>query len=149
MDAELIVSQIKTSGLGNQAGLLLCDVIKSYDDQEVTTLKELRSAIAHAKNSLSPNSTVEITVQRNREKIKLSVGLGDLGVLFPSQIVKESPKKLISGSQDPMGVQKVIVADVSMPFMSMVVFMVKWALASIPAFIILAIIISLLTSLFR
>ena len=35
---------------------------------------------------------------------------------------------------------KVIINDVSMSFMSMVVFMVKWAIASIPAIIILAVI---------
>ena len=34
-------------------------------------------------------------------------------------------------------VQEVTVRDLDMPFASMVVFMVKWALASIPAFIIL------------
>lgn len=34
---------------------------------------------------------------------------------------------------------EVVVTDVQMPFWSMVVFMIKWALASIPAFIILAI----------
>jgi hypothetical protein len=32
---------------------------------------------------------------------------------------------------------EVIIADIKMPFFSMVVFMVKWAIASIPAFIIL------------
>jgi hypothetical protein len=31
----------------------------------------------------------------------------------------------------------VVVRDISMPFVSMVVFMVKWAIASIPAMIIL------------
>jgi len=31
----------------------------------------------------------------------------------------------------------VVVVDIKMPFMSMVVFMVKWAIASIPAIIIL------------
>jgi hypothetical protein len=35
--------------------------------------------------------------------------------------------------------QKVIVTDINMPFGSMVTFMVKWALAAIPALIILAI----------
>ena len=34
----------------------------------------------------------------------------------------------------------VIITDIKMPFISMIVFMVKWALASIPAFIILLII---------
>jgi hypothetical protein len=32
---------------------------------------------------------------------------------------------------------EVVVTDVQMPFMSMVLFMVKWSLASIPAFLIL------------
>ena len=34
----------------------------------------------------------------------------------------------------------VVVVDIKMPFMSMVTFMVKWAVAAIPAFIILSII---------
>ena len=33
--------------------------------------------------------------------------------------------------------QQVVVADVNMPFWSMVVFMVKWAIAAVPAFFIL------------
>ena len=35
---------------------------------------------------------------------------------------------------------QVTVVDVKMPFMSMVVFMVKWAIASIPAIVILLVI---------
>lgn len=34
----------------------------------------------------------------------------------------------------------VTVVDIKMPFLSMVIFMVKWAIAAIPAFIILALI---------
>lgn len=41
--------------------------------------------------------------------------------------------------------QRVIVQDIHMPFFSMVVFMVKWAIAAIPAFLIL-IILGVLTS---
>ena len=37
------------------------------------------------------------------------------------------------------GDQNVVVTDVRMPFVSMVVLMVKWAIASIPALIILTI----------
>ncbi|MFK5891731.1 MAG: hypothetical protein QM504_00750 [Pseudomonadota bacterium] len=40
--------------------------------------------------------------------------------------------------------QKVIVTDIKMPFLSMVFFMVKWVIASIPAFIILFILGSIL-----
>ena len=42
----------------------------------------------------------------------------------------------------------VVIVDIKMPFMSMVVFMVKWVLASIPAFIILAFIAAIGTGLF-
>lgn len=40
------------------------------------------------------------------------------------------------------------VVDIKMPFWSMVTFMVKWAIASIPAFIILAFIGTMLIALF-
>lgn len=43
---------------------------------------------------------------------------------------------------------EVVVTDVRMPFMSMVAFMVKWAIASIPAFIILFIIAMTIGALF-
>lgn len=43
--------------------------------------------------------------------------------------------------------KKVIVVDLQMPFFSIVVLMVKWALASIPALIILAVIFSVVTGL--
>ena len=36
------------------------------------------------------------------------------------------------------GKQEVTVTDIKMPFMSMVVFMIKWTVASIPAMILLA-----------
>jgi len=36
--------------------------------------------------------------------------------------------------------QEIVVTDIKIPFLSMVVLMVKWALAAIPAFIILLII---------
>lgn len=46
------------------------------------------------------------------------------------------------------GKQEVTVVDIKMPFMSMVIFMVKFAIASIPAFIILSLIFSVLMALF-
>ena len=42
---------------------------------------------------------------------------------------------------------KVIVVDLQMPFFSIVLLMVKWALASIPAIVILGVIFSLVTGL--
>ena len=43
---------------------------------------------------------------------------------------------------------RVTVVDIRMPFLSMVVFMVKWVIASIPAIIILAVLGSVLFSMF-
>ncbi len=48
----------------------------------------------------------------------------------------------------PMGRTEVVVVDVQMPFMSMVVFMVKWVIASLPAFLILALIGAVLSMIF-
>ena len=44
--------------------------------------------------------------------------------------------------------QNVAIKDFNMPFSSMVIFMVKWAIASIPAIIILWILFMLLISIF-
>jgi uncharacterized membrane protein YdjX (TVP38/TMEM64 family) len=43
----------------------------------------------------------------------------------------------------------VVVVDIKMPFMSMVVFMVKWAIASIPAIIILMVLVVIFGGIFR
>ena len=48
---------------------------------------------------------------------------------------------------DPDEPSKVIVVDLQMPFLSIVTLMVKWALASIPAIIILAMIFSFVMTL--
>lgn len=44
--------------------------------------------------------------------------------------------------------QEVVVIDIKMSFMSMVVFMIKWIIASIPAFIILSLLFSFLMMIF-
>jgi hypothetical protein len=46
----------------------------------------------------------------------------------------------------PQKLSGVVVKDIKMPFSSMVVFMVKWAIATIPALIILAVVGSILFS---
>lgn len=43
---------------------------------------------------------------------------------------------------------EVVVTDIKMPFMSMVVFMIKWVIASIPAIIILSILFMLMAAVF-
>jgi hypothetical protein len=48
----------------------------------------------------------------------------------------------------PNNVQEIVVTDVKIPFMSMVVLLVKWALAAIPAMVILIIIGMILSMIF-
>ncbi len=50
----------------------------------------------------------------------------------------------MSSQQD----SKVVVTDVQMPFSSMVIFMIKWAIAAIPAFIILSMLGAILFAVF-
>ena len=49
---------------------------------------------------------------------------------------------------DKKGTNYVVVTDINMSFISMVIFMVKWVIASIPAFIILSVIGAVLMMLF-
>ncbi|MSQ70507.1 MAG: hypothetical protein EXR27_04340 [Betaproteobacteria bacterium] len=44
--------------------------------------------------------------------------------------------------------QEVVVVDVKIPFVSMVVLLVKWAIAAVPALIILALLVSVIGMLF-
>lgn len=44
--------------------------------------------------------------------------------------------------------QEIIVTDIRMPFASMVIFMIKWAIAAIPAFIILSLLFMIFSMLF-
>jgi hypothetical protein len=49
---------------------------------------------------------------------------------------------------EPADSDAIVITDVKMPFMSMVVFMVKWVIAAIPAFIILGILFTILAAVY-
>jgi len=70
-------------------------------------------------------------VDKNADKVKKG-GYDSVS----SEETKENDKAKI----DNKNLQNVVVTDIKMPFSSMVEFMVKWAIASIPALIILFII---------
>ena len=64
---------------------------------------------------------------------------------------KNSKQKNISVSDASQGnndYQEVVVTDIQMPFGSMVVFMVKWVIASIPALIILYVLFAIVSVIF-
>ena len=60
----------------------------------------------------------------------------------------KTKQSVSSGAEGNSNVQDVVVTDIKMSFSSMVVFMVKWVIASIPALIILFIIGFFVVSLF-
>ena len=67
------------------------------------------------------------------------------GYAFEGYQEKSSPPTIQSTTKSnkygmPIESQNVVITDIKMEFISMVEFMVKWAIASIPAFIILLII---------
>ena len=75
-----------------------------------------------------------IRLEKGRVLPDSQAGLSD-----SSQLPKVSP---VSSSRS-----EVVVTDIDMPFMSMVIFMVKWVFASIPAFFIVAVIVSFIARL--
>ncbi len=54
--------------------------------------------------------------------------------------MNQTPSQPTGYGPAPDAMQRVVVTDVSMTFGSMIVFMIKWALASVPAMLILSII---------
>ena len=61
---------------------------------------------------------------------------------------KENPSATPQAFSSSSDLSEVVVTDIDMPFGSMVKFMVKWSLASIPAFIILVVIFSVIFAIF-
>ena len=59
------------------------------------------------------------------------------GIPIESTDDEDAPDAGGDGVDDLPGTTEVIVTDITMPFGSMVTFMVKWAIASIPALLIL------------
>ena len=71
---------------------------------------------------------------------------GECGYVFKGY--EESTPEGVTGIASKSNNQNVTVTDIKMPFGSMVEFMVKWAIASIPAFIILFLIGFLMVAIF-
>ena len=67
----------------------------------------------------------------------------------PPAILSAAPSpQTTSRSNIPPQPSRVVVTDIQMPFWSMVVFMIKWAVAAVPAFIMLVVIFFIFWALF-
>lgn len=71
----------------------------------------------------------------------------DAGKKFHSMYPNVSSNEILTVKNIETG-NPVVVTDIQMPFVSMVVFMVKWAIASIPALLILALIFTVVAGMF-
>jgi hypothetical protein len=89
---------------------------KMSDDDLLEIEADCHSLVIEAKEALE------------QELKKRNIAISDSGATAP-------PKHL-----NRIGPSEVVVTDIRMPFLSMVFFMVKWTLASIPALVILTII---------
>ena len=66
-----------------------------------------------------------------------SAGRCDCGYVFKGQATRRTSSGQAVAMQSDVFPPRVSVIDINIPFESMVIFMVKWAVASIPAFVIL------------
>lgn len=123
----LRVSEVNMQGQAANVGIQLDDIIVSYNGKSLQSPDDLALAMEEAK--LQRLMAVDIVVNRNHQPLTFTASLEPLGV----QLAKVAAQAIVSE------ISPVKIVDVQMPFSSMVMFMVKLALASIPACIILAI----------
>lgn len=123
----LRVIEVYAQGQADNLGILLDDIIVSYNANNLQSPDDLALAIQDAK--LQRLTAVEIMVKRNHELLTFAANLEPLGV----QLANVAAQAISSE------IGQVKIVNVQMPFSSMVLFMIKLAIASIPACIVLAI----------
>ncbi len=90
------------------------------------------------KNDKCPHCSADVG-QYDQKCAACGKGLGGAALLATNRPASGTAESTIA---------RVSVVDINMPFGSMVGFMLKWALAAIPAFIILAVLFAILTGVF-
>lgn len=107
-------------------------------DDSANALPEVASTEVAASLVASP-----FVVSAPREEVRLETMPEPASV--QRSVVPEAPLAP-PGTRSVDGISSVVVTDIQMPFGSMVVFMVKWAFASIPALIIISVVLGALGS---
>ncbi|MCP4595740.1 PDZ domain-containing protein [Neptuniibacter sp.] len=125
MSKSLVIETVKDQGQAAELGFQQGDILKDYDGNPIQTNRDLSVCVGKAKSQGKENVT--LTLLRNDEPIEIELTTSaPLGLVCTEEDVK--PKKRVK----PLP-QEVVVTDINMSFISMVFFMVKWSLASIPA----------------
>lgn len=176
MTNGLRITSVQDGALGQQAGLRVGDVLLTYFGYQLRTPEDLNAAIQsaasqkHVKLSmLRGGQLIETSIYGGAlgvetEAADNSTGAsakggeesGNAGSKAPSPKgifpPTGSPNAIVAAPSHQFGLgvgpASVVVVDVSMPFGSMVAFMVKWAIASIPALVILSIVGAVVAAMF-
>ena len=101
------------------------------------------------RKGIAPEKVIDMI----RDAFYVGRKVGDDWFIDKAELQGKSSKNKSSGSifvpsQANDDHQNIIVTDIQMPFGSMVVFMVKWVIASIPAFIILFVLFVIVSAIF-
>lgn len=141
MDQALRIASVVPDSNAARANLERGDILISYAEARVTNGDDLNAAVTRSSDLPGP---VLAEIIRGGTIHAVEVATGPLGIYSTETEVDIAAAKsgaAIAGGQittrpEPP-VTRVEVVDINMPFFSMVGFMVKWALASVPAALIL------------
>lgn len=142
---------VKPNGAAERVGLKSGDILVAYNGRPVERPEWLVTA---TQETLEQSEDVPLQVVRQGMVLDYWVEGGPLGVIAAAvkanslaELCERSRTIRPAVSAAGATPTEVVVTDISMPFFSMVNFMVKWALASIPAFAILTVMFWLLVAL--
>ncbi|MFN3987602.1 MAG: PDZ domain-containing protein [Rhodocyclaceae bacterium] len=144
---------VKPNGTAKRVGLQSGDILVAYNGKPVGSPESLVTA---TQATLGQPAGVPMQVVRQGAILDFSAEGGPLGVIAVAvtasnltELCEQSRAIAPAATAAPAAPMEVVVTDISMPFSSMVTFMVKWAIASIPAFVILVAIFAFIAGMLR
>lgn len=156
MQMALRLAALKPDGAAARAGLREGDLLLGADGRAWRDSGDMLAAIDAATTRNRPSTW---RVHRDGEHLSFDLPPGALGITAEPTPVEgldalreraglalhapTAPAAAVTAPSGEGAVLQVHVVDFDMPFINMVVFMVKWAIAAIPALIILAILCAL------
>ena len=117
---------------------LKCAAVGGVKREKERTMQESSEGMISVKDFAKQKGLSELkAIEMIREGFYVGRKIGDDWFVQTDELNNKSSSKPSISSQSTSSVSSIVVTDIQMPFWSMVVFMVKAAIAFIPAFIIL------------